>query len=62
MSVLWPTNIFYKIPQLLTERCEDFIFVFYRVCATVSLKRSSHSKSRSTVEEWYELVSCALRT
>lgn len=39
MPILWPTNVFYKVPQLFTERSENFVFVFHGVWSTISLIR-----------------------
>ena len=61
MSILWSTNIFYKISKLFTECCEDFIFVFHGVWPRISLTSHPHVGFRFTVKEWYKFVSCALR-
>lgn len=32
MSVVWTPNVFCEIPQLLTERSQNFILILDRIC------------------------------
>ena len=34
MSMLRPAHIFYKVAELFTQGCKDFIFIFNRFCET----------------------------
>jgi hypothetical protein len=31
MPIFWATDILYKVAELLTKRCKDFIFIFHGV-------------------------------
>lgn len=60
MRVLWASNVLDELAQFFAQRCENLVFILDRLyMVTLACGNSRGGSASLTVQEWYELFSCA---